>query len=59
MLQSFLLLPLSVIPVIVPVRSQIDTVPSAYVQVAEVPLPQLPDNNGKCFNSTRALTVNR
>ena len=41
MLQSFLLLPLSVIPVIVPVRSQIDTVPSAYVQVAEVPLPQL------------------
>ncbi|MBV8969818.1 MAG: hypothetical protein JO331_12280 [Verrucomicrobia bacterium] len=42
MLQSFLLLPLSVIPVIIPVSSQIaQRVPSAYVQVAEVPLPQL------------------
>ena len=40
--QSFLLLPLAVIPGIVPVNSQIgDRVPSAYAQVAEVPLPQL------------------
>jgi hypothetical protein len=39
MLQSFLLLPLSVIPVIVPLRAQLgDWVPSSYVQVAEVPL---------------------
>jgi hypothetical protein len=43
MLPSFLLLPLSVIPVIVPLRAQLGEiiVPSSYVQVAKVPLPQL------------------
>jgi hypothetical protein len=42
MLPSFLLLPLSVIPVIIPVSSQTaQRVPSAWVQVGEVPLPQL------------------
>jgi hypothetical protein len=45
MLQSFLLLPLSVIPVIVPLSAQLGewVLPSAssYVQVAKVPLPQL------------------
>jgi len=42
--QSFLLLPLSVISAIVPISSQIGNwvmVPSAYVEVGEVPLPQL------------------
>ena len=43
MLPSFLLLPLSVIPVIVPPRAQLGEIimPSSYVQVAKVPLPQL------------------
>jgi hypothetical protein len=42
MLPSFLLLPLSVIPVLVPLSSQLGgQAPSSFVQVAKVPLPQL------------------
>jgi hypothetical protein len=55
MLQSFLLLPLSVIPVIVPLRAQLGEwmLPSSYLQVAEVPLPQLSSQQWEMLRQQR------